>query len=289
MKTRIIAAAVLVPVFFCILFVFPPIILTFTLCIICPVAAYELLNAAKINKNKRVLVYSIIAAALTPFAVFLSTLAVPFTLMMLFTLVLTIFFFLFCFLFVEFFLTFKSTNPKTIEKRLKLLHIPVVLCAGILIPLCLSALISLKTMPYGHLFVLLPVISAVFTDSGAYFVGVFMGKNKAFPTISPNKTVEGCIGGIIIGTLAVVIYGTILENSTPLNIIIPATAMYGFIGAIVTELGDLLFSLIKRKCGIKDYGKLIPGHGGILDRLDSMVLCAPVMYLLVTFVPAIIL
>jgi len=288
MKTRIIAAAVLIPVFFCVLFIFPPIILALVLCIICPIAAYELLNAAKISKNKRVLVYSIIAAAFTPFAVFLSTLAVPFTLMMLTTLVLTVFFFLFSFLFVEFFLTYKSTNPKTVEKRLKLLHIPIVLCAGIFIPLCLSALINLKSMPYGHLLVLLPVVSTVFTDSGAYFVGVFMGKNKAFPTISPNKTVEGFIGGIIIGTLAVVIYGAILESSTPLNIIIPAIAVYGFIGAIVTELGDLLFSLIKRKCGIKDYGKLIPGHGGILDRLDSMVLCAPIMYLLVISIPALI-
>jgi len=171
---------------------------------------------------------------------------------------------------------------------MKLIHIPIVLCAGIFIPLFLSALITLKSMPYGHLLVLLPVISAVFTDSGAYFTGVSIGKNKIFPVISPNKTAEGFIGGIIIGTLAIVIYGAILENSTPLNIIIPAIAVYGFIGAIVTELGDLLFSLIKRKCNIKDYGKLIPGHGGILDRLDSMILCAPTIYLLVTLIPAII-
>jgi phosphatidate cytidylyltransferase len=143
-------------------------------------------------------------------------------------------------------------------------------------------------MQYGHLFVLLPIIAAFVTDSGAYFTGVTIGKKKAFPTISPNKTVEGYIGGTIAGTAGMLIYGIILSYTTPLTIIFPALIIYGILGALVTEAGDLTFSLIKRKCGIKDYGSLMPGHGGALDRFDSMSFAAPTMYLLVMLVPAII-
>jgi phosphatidate cytidylyltransferase len=84
------------------------------------------------------------------------------------------------------------------------------------------------------------------------------------------------------------IYGIILSYTTPLTIIFPALILYGILGAFVTELGDLTFSYIKRKCAIKDYGNLIPGHGGALDRFDSMTFAAPTMYLLVMLLPAMI-
>jgi len=152
----------------------------------------------------------------------------------------------------------------------------------------ISCLISLKTMPYGYLLVFLPVISAALTDSGAYFTGVAIGKRKAFPKISPGKTVEGCIGGLIAGTAGLLLFGIVLANTTSLTVIYPILALYGIIGAIVTELGDLFFSLIKRKCNIKDYGKLIPGHGGVLDRFDSMTFAAPTLYLLMILIPSFI-
>ena len=178
-------------------------------------------------------------------------------------------------------LTFKT------ERQIKFRHILISLAAGILIPYMLSTLISLKTLPFGHLYVLLPIISAFLTDSGAYFTGVAIGKRKAFPTISPNKTVEGCAGGLVIGTAGLLLYGFILANTTELSIIYPLLIVYGLVGAVITELGDLFFSLIKRKCGIKDYGRLIPGHGGMLDRFDSMIFCGPAMYFLVLLIPAI--
>ena len=289
MKTRIIVSAVLLPIFFCVLFIFPAYILTIIMSAICAIAAYELLCATKTNNNKRVLVYTITAATLIPMAVYLSMLPAstpnPLSTLILTTLLLSIFFILICLLLIEIALTFKSTKKP--EKKINLRHILISLAAGMLIPYLLSSLVSLKTMPYGHLLVLLPIVSAFMTDSGAYFIGVAIGKRKAFPTISPNKTVEGCIGGIITGTLGMVIFGAIIANTTQLNVIIPAITIYGILGAIVTELGDLAFSFIKRKCEIKDYGRLIPGHGGILDRFDSMTLTAPTMYLLVTIIPAI--
>jgi len=299
MKTRIIVAAVLLPVFFCVLFIFPPIVLTVIISIINIIAVYELLNAVNMSRNKSVLVYTMVSAGLIPFSIYLSfrmaatdhapgTITGTLTVIFLYTLLLSIFFIFISLLLIEAVLTIKNT--KAIEKgtQLKFRQIPIALTAGLLIPLMLSTLIGLKTMPYGHLFVLLPVIATVLTDSGAYFIGVTMGKRKVFPTISPNKTAEGFVGGIIIGTAGMLLYGLILSLTTPLTIIFPVLILYGLLGAIVTEAGDLMFSLIKRKCGIKDYGNLFPGHGGALDRFDSMTFAAPTMLLLVTFIPAIV-
>jgi phosphatidate cytidylyltransferase len=291
MKTRIIAAAVLLPIFLAILLIFPPIILTIVVSVICGIAAYELLHAAGISRNKSVLVFTIIAAALIPPAVYLSFIPSqdpgnPYSAMLLITLLSSILFIFISLLVIEAVLTMKNT--KAIEKgtQLKFRQIPIALAAGMLIPYMLSSIVSLKSMHNGHLLVLLPVVATIITDSGAYFTGVTIGKKKAFPTISPNKTVEGYIGGTIAGIVGMLIYGVILSYTTALTVIFPVLILYGILGAIMTELGDLVFSLIKRKCGIKDYGNLIPGHGGALDRFDSMIFCGPTIYLLVIFIPA---
>ncbi len=133
---------------------------------------------------------------------------------------------------------------------------------------------------------MIPFIIAFITDGGAYFTGVFFGKRHPFPAVSPKKTTEGCIGGIVTGVAAVVIFGVVLHFSAGIIVNFWAMACYGLVGGIVTELGDLAFSLIKREFGIKDYGNLIPGHGGMLDRFDSMIFAAPVISLLVELFPA---
>jgi len=327
MKKRIIVSAVLLPIFFAVLFIFPPYVLAIVISLISAIAAYELLYAVKI-RNKRVIVYTIVAAVLTPMAVYSSnTLHIStsgdFSLMTLITLLFSIFFIFICLLIIDAALTFKigkqdknsgndnkpaagRSNPgknpdvdrsgssetqddSESQKKLKFRQIPIAVAAGIIIPCMLSTLIGLKIMDYGYLFVLLPIVAAFLTDSGAYFTGVAIGKRKAFPNISPNKTVEGCIGGILTGTAGIMIYGIILANTTPLTIIYQYFIIYGITGAIVTELGDLFFSLIKRKCRVKDYGRIIPGHGGMLDRFDSMIFTAPAMYLLVILIPAMVL
>jgi len=287
MKTRIIVSAILLPIFFAVLFVFPPYILTAVISVICAIAAHELLHATGTEKSKSIVVYTITIAAIVPIAIYINNIYLEilnsqFSILNSFAPLLITFFILMSLLIIEVVLKLKT------EKQIKFRQIPIALAAGIAIPYMLSSLISLKTMPYGHLFVLLPIISAFLTDSGAYFTGITIGKKQAFPTISPNKTVEGCVGGVIIGTAGMMIYGVILSGTTPLTIIYPALIVYGILGALVTELGDLTFSLIKRKCDIKDYGTLIPGHGGMLDRFDSMTLAAPTMYLLVILLPAII-
>ena len=293
MKTRIITAAVLLPVFLAILLIFPPIILAAVISIICGIAAYELLHATNLSRNKSVLVFSIIAAALVPLSVYLGSIPSPapgnpYSAMLLITLLFSVFFIFISLLVIEAVLTMK--NAKAIEKgtQLKFRQIPIALTAGMLIPYMFSSVVSLKSMHYGHLLVMLPVVATILTDSGAYFTGVTIGKKKAFPTISPNKTVEGYIGGTIAGIIGMLIYGVILSYTTSLTVVFPILILYGILGAIMTELGDLVFSLIKRKCGIKDYGNLIPGHGGALDRFDSIIFCGPTIYLLVIFMPAFI-
>lgn len=119
------------------------------------------------------------------------------------------------------------------------------------------------------------------SDSGAYFAGVYLGKHKLCPEISPKKTVEGAIGGLISGTLGslliglvfLLIYKDVTINFIPLLII-------GLINPIVSIIGDLSFSIIKRSCGIKDFGSIMPGHGGMLDRFDSIILCAPLVFVI---------
>ena len=162
----------------------------------------------------------------------------------------------------------------------------IILLGIIPIPLAISCLYWLRTFvsgeEHGRWLVLFPIVVTFLTDSGAYFVGKGIGKHKPFPNISPNKTVAGCIGGIIIGTIGVVIYGLIVNHYTTLIFSPRTLIIYGIVGSIMTELGDLSFSLLKRKLGIKDYGNLIPGHGGMLDRFDSMIFSAPTMLLLLT-------
>ncbi len=123
-------------------------------------------------------------------------------------------------------------------------------------------------------------------DGGAYFVGSAMGKKKLCPNISPKKTVEGAIGGIIIGTftpiLVIIIFQTFFFHFD-IEVNFFAMAFMGLIATITSIIGDLSFSLIKRSCQVKDYGTIIPGHGGILDRCDSVIFSAPVIFIFVNY------
>lgn len=123
------------------------------------------------------------------------------------------------------------------------------------------------------LFVWLIVLTAFGTDIMAYFTGVFLGKHKLCPKISPKKTIEGSIGGIL---------GSMILCGLFSWFVMPRLLVHGLIigllGGIISQFGDLTASIFKRKMGIKDYGNLIPGHGGILDRFDSVLFTAPMVY-----------
>ncbi|MFR3499954.1 MAG: phosphatidate cytidylyltransferase, partial [Paraclostridium bifermentans] len=141
------------------------------------------------------------------------------------------------------------------------------------VPIFLDYIVlTINDFKLGAIYVWLIFIISFMTDTFAYFSGYLFGKHKLIPTISPKKTIEGSIGGILGSTICCVIFGYIFKLD------IPHMVLVGSIGSIVAQFGDLFASAIKRYVGIKDYGKLIPGHGGILDRFDSVILVAPFVY-----------
>lgn len=129
------------------------------------------------------------------------------------------------------------------------------------------------------LMVWLIVITAFGTDIMAYFSGYLLGRHKLCPKISPKKTVEGCIGGILGSVILSGLFGYFFMPEVIIHCII-----IGVLGGIVSQFGDLTASIFKRKMGIKDYGNLIPGHGGILDRFDSVLFTGPMVYYYIVLV-----
>ncbi|MBQ6587131.1 MAG: phosphatidate cytidylyltransferase [Butyrivibrio sp.] len=147
-------------------------------------------------------------------------------------------------------------------------------------PVNMSFVYLLRIRPFGQYFAWIPFIAWV-CDTCAYFTGRAFGKHKLVPKLSPKKTVEGAIGGVIGSVIVGAIIGYILYVRESLDYgIIIALMVITFAGSIIAQLGDLLASGIKRDHNIKDYGQLIPGHGGIMDRFDSVIFVIPCIYFL---------
>ncbi len=124
-----------------------------------------------------------------------------------------------------------------------------------------------------NIMIWLVFITAFVTDTCAYFSGYLFGKHKLWPEISPKKTIEGAVGGTIGSIVVSALFGYFMASDLMIHYII-----IGFIGSIAGQTGDLTASAFKRRLGIKDFGTMIPGHGGILDRFDSILLTAPIIY-----------
>ena len=144
----------------------------------------------------------------------------------------------------------------------------------------LSYIYQVRMLQDGIYIVWLIFVSSWGNDTCAYFTGVFLGKHKMTPKLSPKKTYEGAIGGVVGATLLGFGYGFAISSKMSDVIVHPVYtfAIASFIGAFLSIFGDLAASAIKRNHDVKDYGKLIPGHGGIMDRFDSAIFTAPVVY-----------
>ena len=156
--------------------------------------------------------------------------------------------------------------------------------AGFAIPWAFSGLYGLRMLEGGYLLVLTPLVAAFCSDALALFTGMACGKHKLSPLVSPHKTVEGAVGGLVGGMLGMVIFRIIFYLCTLQPLHIGGCILMGLVGALMGQLGDLSFSVIKRQYGIKDYGRLLPGHGGVLDRFDSVLFAAPVLWLMTCWV-----
>lgn len=136
------------------------------------------------------------------------------------------------------------------------------------------------SLEFGALGALWVFVIAWITDSGAYFVGVTMGKHKIAPHISPKKSVEGSIGGVVVTVICAAVYYFIIVKvgaQFDTRVLLSFMAM-GLVGSVLSQLGDFVASAVKRDSGIKDYGSILPGHGGLMDRFDSVVFIAPFVY-----------
>ncbi len=161
--------------------------------------------------------------------------------------------------------------------EVNIVDVAITVLSTIFVPFMFSFIKVLMLLPHGRIFMLLAFASSISTDTMAYEIGSRFGKHKLTP-ISPKKSIEGSIAGIVGSMVATGVVALITNTyfGTEFNIIL--IVFMGLVLSIVGQIGDLAASSIKRYCGVKDFGNLMPGHGGILDRFDSVLFIAPILY-----------
>lgn len=272
MKIRIISAAVGVPLVL-LTFAFHSV---FPLCIniLCALAslccAIELINAKKQIRDLKISVPCMLFASLLPMSV---TVRMFLTVLVLFIL----------YMFILLVAKHSEYNFSDISYFFTAVGLST-------FGLSCMVFVSMRDEAKSCFYITLCLAIAWISDAGAYFVGSFLGKKKLCPEISPKKTVEGAVGGVITGIAgaladALVFQYIILGQSVKINFV--GVAVISLIGVVAAMFGDLTFSIIKRSCKVKDYGNVIPGHGGILDRCDSVIMTAPLLYVFLQYVPLI--
>lgn len=273
MKQRI-TSAVTIIFFFAAIVLFNrtfPLALNIAIALISVLSVFEIISAIGLTKNKVLLFPSLVFSAVLPFIVDPVPQEAAYF-------IYTIFMFGSLILYHEF-ITFRELG--------------VIYSMALMIPTSLETIINLRACgaSHGMFYVIIAISSAWIADTGAFIAGSLFGKHKLCPNISPKKTVEGVIGGFILNIFAMILFGYLFQviyyNNT-VTVSFLSLTLIGFFGTIISVLGDLSFSLIKRSCHIKDFSEIIPGHGGILDRFDSVVFEAPFVFLLVQLMPIVV-
>ncbi len=272
MKTRIITGSVCGALALLVMAFFPPLAMRFVLSAFCVVAMFELL-AAESCKHKGVIIAAIVFAAVCPFLDMLDGFLLLWIVLIVYVLLLAL-------------------MQLTAHHALPFEQITFVLCVSVMVVLPMSSMAYIYAIPvHGRVFMLYAMFIAWFSDIGAYFTGVFFGKHPLCKNISPKKTVEGFIGGILLAVLMSVLgawaYQTYVLTALGQQI------NYWMIGLIalglapISVVGDLLCSVIKRYRNIKDFGNIFPGHGGVMDRFDSLIFVAPILFVFCQKLPLI--
>ena len=168
------------------------------------------------------------------------------------------------------------------DEKVKVVNVSEVFMTTLYVALCFTALLRLRYINAGEEYIyLLVFIAAWVTDTFAYFTGFLFGKHKLIPKISPKKTVEGAIGGVIFCVIAFIIYGIIVGKVAGARMNLVSLSVVGLFMSAMSMVGDLIASSIKRTYGIKDFSNLFPGHGGVLDRFDSIMILSPILLFVV--------
>lgn len=271
MGKRILVSVVLIPLIFVVLYFAPEIVLPITISVLSMIALHEVLWSTGFVKNSKISALSIALAGLIPFWVYggedinLALVGI------------------FIYFILIFAVAISSHYTVTIEKMGGAFFF------AMLIPYFLSSFVRIQNLPdgMGQAYIILPMVVAFMSDAVALFAGMAFGKRKLAPDLSPKKTVEGAIGGFFGAVIGAVLYGLILRIWFSYEVSYPLLALYGVLGSPVAQMGDLSFSYIKRQYKIKDFGNIFPGHGGVLDRFDSVIFCAPLIEILIRWLPAI--
>ena len=289
MFKRVMVAVVGLPLLILILGWAPSWATMLLLAAMCAIGAWELMRAAAGEKGRPLIPLAVIAAALVPVCVYLEESIANAALTALpvlpFAALLGA-----VFIFVIFALAIHRYDE---EKGIPFAAVTCAIFAGLVFPLMLSCLLRLRMMPaIGMLNVFLPLAISFGSDTFALFAGMLCGKHKLAPKVSPKKTVEGAIGGLIGGVIGMTLFKLIADSIVLSVDVYPpiemaggpqlswaAVFVLGIIGSIISQIGDLSFSVIKREFADKNYGNLLPGHGGILDRVDSVTFAAPAVWL----------
>lgn len=172
------------------------------------------------------------------------------------------------------------------HEHVKFEEISLMAFVSFLVPISLSTMIFMqKNFEFGIYYVVLALLIPWISDAGAYFVGSAMGKHKMAPKISPKKSWEGFFGGLITAVISVIIVGfgypwidSMINGVKSFTVNVPMLVILAVIGTVLGVIGDFSASLLKRQCMVKDFGSILPGHGGILDRFDSVLFVAPFLY-----------
>ena len=267
MKTRVIAAVALLPILLLIVLAAPKIFTAILFGAMASIGAYELLSGTGIVKHPRLCIYSAVSAF---WCVLWCGLDIGYAWLLLGILIFWVVLF---------------AEMMASEMKLPFEKLAACLAAGVVVPLLLASLVRIHGGEKGRFFILIPFVLAFLSDTGAYFVGLKFGKHKLAPVISPKKTIEGVVGGVLGAIVGMIIYCAVLQLCFNMQVNYLYAVVYGIFGSAAGVFGDLCFSVIKRQTGIKDYGNLIPGHGGILDRFDSTMVIGPLAEILLILLP----
>jgi phosphatidate cytidylyltransferase len=274
MKERIISGIALV-LFLATIVMFNesfPIALNIAVALVSVLCVHELVKACDLTRHWALHIPSLIVAALIPFSNMMSEGSL--ILYSIYSLV-----------------TFLSLI--IYHKTISFKELAIIYSMSVMIPSALLTIVQTRDLSENHgmFYAMVAVLAAWIPDVGAYFCGTLFGKHKLCPEISPKKTVEGLVGGIVFSMLAMVFIGmffSFIYYGGEKQVDYLVLCLVGVGGACISVIGDLSFSLIKRSCGVKDFGQIIPGHGGVLDRFDSVIFTAPYVYILLSLMPVVL-
>lgn len=276
MKTRVITAIVAICVLVSILIFSSTPVLPIAAAICALIAVYEIAGCVGVKKTWCLSITTYIFSVAILFLVFSHFLnylnIVNFT-AILFTVV-------YIYIFLIFAFTMFSKGKIKFSQAAELIALIFYVLIGFL------AIVLLRhIVPAGKYLYLLIFIGAWMTDTGAYFIGVFFGKHKLIPEVSPKKTVEGALGGIFGCIVGYLVFALILDAFFEVAVNYVALVFLAVIISVISQCGDLIASYVKRDRGIKDYGTIFPGHGGMMDRFDSIITVAPIILSVVLLLP----